>query len=73
MYRYLSGRLRQLGLSQGDLGSALGLSPASMSRRFNGSIPWSVDEVYKVLELCRASPEEFPIYFPQQKRGRGVA
>lgn len=73
LYQYLSGRLRQLGIHQGDLGEMLGMSPAAVSRRFTGTTPWTVDEIYKVLEACRAAPEEFPIYFPPPtKKGRGA-
>ena len=36
MYRYLSGRLRQLGIRQTDLAKAMGLSEASISQRFRG-------------------------------------
>lgn len=64
MYRYLSGRLRQLGFNHEDLGLALGMSRSAISRRFTGAIPWTVEEVYKTLELCRAGPEEFATYFP---------
>lgn len=64
MYRYLSGRLRQLGYDHEDLALVLGMSRSAISRRFNGVIPWTVDEVYKTLELCRATPEEFAAYFP---------
>lgn len=72
MYQYLSGRLHQLGIHHEDLGEKLGMSPAAVSRRFNGTVLWSVDEIYEILEICRATPEEFPIYFPPQaKKGRG--
>lgn len=64
MYRYLSGRLRQLGLKQSDLGYALGLGATAVSHRMTGRTPWGIDEMYKVLELCQASPEELHIYFP---------
>lgn len=74
MYRYLSGRLRQLGYDHGDLGRALGMSRSAISRRFTGVIPWTVEEVYKVLELCQATPEEFTTYFPAAAalKGKGA-
>lgn len=71
MYRYLSGRLRQLGLYQDDLKGPLGLSRSAISRRFNGTTPWSIDEIYALLEICRATPEEFPLYFPIQAVEKG--
>ena len=73
MYQYLSGRLRQLGILQSDLGEMMGMSPAAISRRFTGATPWSIDEIYRVLEVCRATPEEFPIYFPPKRKGGGAA
>ena len=66
MYRYLSGRLRELGLNQEDLGDALGISGPAISHRFTGRTPWTIDDMYKVLEVCRATPEELHIYFPPQ-------
>lgn len=64
MYRYLSGRLRQLGLKQSDLGYALGIGATAVSHRMTGRTPWGIEEMYKVLELCQAQPEELHIYFP---------
>ena len=51
MYRYLSGRLRQLGIRQTDLAKAIGLSEASISHRFRGRTPWSIDEMYQILGI----------------------
>ena len=65
MYRYLSGRLRQLGIRQTDLARAMGLSEASISHRFRGRTPLSIDEMYQLLDICRAQPEELHIYFPR--------
>lgn len=65
MYRYLSGRLRQLGIRQKDLADHLGLSQASISHRFCGVVPWTIDEMYELLSICQAKPEELHIYFPK--------
>lgn len=64
MYNYLSGRLKQLGINQGDLARRWGLSQASVSHRFTGRIPWTIVEMYDLMSLCQASPEELHIYFP---------
>jgi len=64
MYRYLSGRLKQLGIKHSDLARMMDLSPASISHRFTGKKPWSIEEMYFLLDLCRAQPEELHIYFP---------
>lgn len=67
-YSYLSGRLRQLELTQTDVGKTLGLSQTAISQRFNGRTSWSSDEMYKILDLCRARPEELHLYFPRDGR-----
>ena len=64
MYRYLSGRLKQLGITQGDLARRWNLCQGSICHRFTGRIPWTIDEMYDLLSICRAQPEELHIYFP---------
>lgn len=64
-YGRLAGRLRELGISQSDLGYALKLSHTAISHRFCRRTPWSLDEMYKVLDICQAPPEELHIYFPR--------
>lgn len=73
MYNYLSGRLRQLGIKQSDLGYALGLCDTAVSHRMTGRTPWTVDEMYQVLTICRAQPEELHIYFPPPPPRKAVA
>lgn len=67
-YSYLSGRLRQLEMTQTDLGRKLGLSQSAVSSRFNGNHPWNSEEMYLILDLCRAQPEELHLYFPRDGR-----
>lgn len=66
MYRYLSGRLRQLGISHGELARRLNLSQAAVSHRFTGKKPWSIEEMYFLLDLCGAADEELHTYFPRK-------
>lgn len=70
MYDYLAGRLRQLGIRQSDLTGPLGLNKGSISHRFTGRTQWSVDEMYKLLDICRADPSELHIYFPRPGQTR---
>ena len=63
-YGKLASRLRELGLSQTDLAYALRLSPGAISQRMQGNTAWNIEEMYRALELCRISPEEMHIYFP---------
>ena len=65
MYRYLAGRLKQLGVRQAELGDMLGLCSTSISHRFTGRTPWSLDEMYKIMVICQAPPEQLHIYFPK--------
>lgn len=67
-YGKLSARLRELGLSQTDLAYALRLSPGAVSQRMSGHTAWGIEEMYQTLELCRISPEEMHIYFPDPRQ-----
>ena len=63
-YDFLAGRLRQLKMQQRDLARALAMSETSLSHRMTGQVPWRVDELYSVLRIIKASPDELPLYFP---------
>ena len=65
MYRYLSGRLKQLVITQGDLARKFNLSQASISHRFSGKVSWTVDEMYQLMDICQAADEELHVYFPR--------
>ncbi len=67
-YSYLSGRLRQLELTQADVARKLGIGQPAISSRFNGRVPWTDKEMYQILDLCRARPEELHLYFPRDGR-----
>ena len=62
-YDFLAGRLRQLKMQQRDLARALAMSETSLSHRMTGQVPWRVDEMYSVLRIIKASPDELPLYF----------
>ena len=63
----LRGRLHELGLHQQDIANALGLSNSAVSHRFHRLTPWTLQEMYAILDLCRAKPEEMHIYFPREE------
>lgn len=63
-YCFLYDRLRSLDLCQQDLADILHISHTAVSNRMTGKTPWDVNEMYRILELCRAKPEELHIYFP---------
>ena len=67
-FNRLSGKLRQMGVHQRDLTKVLGLTtPSSISYRFTGQVPWTLDEMYKVMDFIGAKPEELHLYFPPYK------
>lgn len=66
-YKYLSGRLRQLGITQSDVAETLGIQQAAVSNRFTGRTSWTITEMYKILDLCRAQPEDLHLYFPREE------
>ena len=63
-YDFLAGRLRQLKMQQRDLARALAMSETSLSHRMTGQVAWRIDEMYSVLHIIKASPDELPLYFP---------
>ena len=63
-YDFLAGRLRQLKMQQRDLARALAMTETSLSHRMTGQVPWRVDEMYSVLRIIKASPDELPLFFP---------
>ena len=65
MYRYLSGKLRQLDIRHKDLANILDMSAASVSHRFVGRIPWSIEEMYQIMDLIKAPYDQLHIYFPK--------
>lgn len=65
MYRYLSGRLRQLDIRQSDLGEMLGIGAPAISHRMTGRTPWTINEMYRVLDICQDMPDKLHIYFPK--------
>lgn len=65
MYNYLRGRLRQLGYRDKDLCPVLNLSYVAVSHRMTNKTPWDIEEMYKLLELCRDTPENLHLYFPK--------
>lgn len=70
MFDYLKGRLRQLGIRQQDLKSVLGCDQPAISRRFNCHIAWTLPEMYKLMDVCRAPYEELHLYFPSEEESK---
>lgn len=65
LFSYLRGRLRQLDIDQVSLARRMGLKQPTVSNRLTGRTAWTIDEMYQVLEICEAPPEDLHIYFPK--------
>ena len=72
MYKHLSGRLKQLGIKQSDLAKRWSVSQAAISHRFCGKTPWTIDEMYDLMDLCGAPYEELHLYFPTRGNNSNV-
>lgn len=72
-FRFLAGKLRQMGKQNSDLAYYLGMSPGSISHRMTGRTDWTISEMYETLRYVGAQPEELHIYFPPQERKRRTA
>lgn len=53
------------GYKQSEVAEKIGISPVAFSRRMNGKYPFSLDEVYKLLELLKLPSSEIHTYFPK--------
>ena len=51
-------------VTQADLAKTFGVSQTSVTRRFNGTIPWDLDWVYIVCDMLGIPYIEIPLYFP---------
>lgn len=65
-------RIKELGLTQGDIAKALGLAQSTVNQKINNVRSMSVDEAEKLAELLKIGDQDFCIYFFwQEVEGRG--
>lgn len=62
-----------MGLIQDDIADFFGLSKASVSSRFTGRIPWSLTEMYQLMDLIKEPDEKLNYYFPRGGKANGTA
>jgi len=65
MYRKIRVRLLELGMEHRYLAKKLGMCPASLSGRMTGRFAWTIDDMYKVMDIMRVPYEELHEYFPK--------
>lgn len=63
-YRYLRGKLMQLGMQHGYIAKKLGLAESSFSARMRGNTPFKSDEMWAIMKIIDAPAEELHRYFP---------
>lgn len=56
-------RIKELGLTQGDIAKALGLAQSTVNQKINNVRSMSVDEAEKLAELLKIGDQDFCIYF----------
>lgn len=59
----IKGRLVELGMTQKDISSCLGISQPTVNQKINNIRPMGLDEAEKIADLLQISSEEFKEYF----------
>lgn len=59
----IKGRLVELGMTQKDISSYLGISQPTVNQKINNIRPMGLDEAEKIADLLQISSEEFREYF----------
>lgn len=59
----IKARLVELGMTQKDISSYLGISQPAVNQKINNIRPMGLDEAEKIANLLRISSEEFKEYF----------
>ena len=62
-FRKLRGRIREYYETQDAFAKALGMSPATLSKKLMGKTEWARQEIEEVCNLLRIPAEEIPAYF----------
>lgn len=64
-YIDLRNALRDAGITHAALAAELGISETSMSFRFSGRYPFTLEEAYKILDLLERPYSDLPRLFPK--------
>ena len=65
-YKLLRDLLHECEITNEMLATELGIrSPATVSRKLNDHSSWTLDEMYRILEVLGESPERLHIIFPK--------
>lgn len=64
LFRELRCEIVRHGLYAKDLAYMIHISAAEMSKRLNGKRPWSMREIYAVIEALELDPQKITVYWP---------
>lgn len=53
------------GFRQSEVAEKIGMSADALSRRLNAKFPFSLDEIYRLLDLLHLPASEMNVYFPK--------
>ena len=73
LYKKLRGLMAENGDTQKDLGDVLNISSRSVSDRMTGRIPWSLDEMYSVMDRYSIPYDLLHEVFPNNGRAKTEA
>jgi DNA-binding XRE family transcriptional regulator len=65
MFRKLRGIFAELEFDQAYIAEKLHVSQQSISNRMRGKYPWTLDEMYAVMDLIQEPYERLHEYFPK--------
>lgn len=64
-FRLLRGMLHGRGYNQPEVAELLGLSVSSVSNRYRGKTPWTLDEMYTLMDAVNADYAQMSELFPK--------
>ncbi len=62
-YFLLNGAIKKEGYSQDRLAREIGLDPATLSRKLNGTSEFTQGDIKKICKALNIDPQEIPVYF----------
>lgn len=62
-YRKLRGKIREHFKTQNAFAQAINLSACSVSKKLNGAVEWTAEDIRRSCEVLEIPPEQIPTYF----------
>lgn len=64
LFLRLQGAMRTYQIRNSDLARELKCTPRTITHRFAGTRPWTLEEMYATMDLIHADHDQLHIYFP---------